>query len=165
MPNLRAPLPTDVVALLALVTESGSPVKRLQVMKRLKRRVRCPIPLNGMDCQFPYCGSDLPPDEPEATAELQKIVATANVPVTHCPPAKASSSKRMTAGPKLPSSSVRSLRGMETSNTIPYAFVWTKIGDEGGQSVKQILNRKELVFAGQDQQLLCYEQPVRVSSL
>jgi hypothetical protein len=42
-----------------------------EMMKRLKWRLRCPIPLNGMDCQFPNCGCDLPPDEPEATVETQ----------------------------------------------------------------------------------------------
>ena len=115
-----------------------------EMMKRLKRRLRCPIPLDGMDCQFPNCGCDLPPDEPEATAELQKIVSASNVPVTHCPPAKAPRSKHMTARSKRSSSSARSLRAMETPGTIPNAFVWTKIEAEGGQLIERILNRKEL---------------------
>ena len=112
----------------------------------LKRRLRCPIPLNGMDCQFPNCGCDLPPDEPEATAELQKIVSTANVPVRHFPPAKALPSKHRTVRSKPPSSSVRSLgrEAVTTPNAIPGAFVWTKIQAEAGQSIKRILNRKEL---------------------
>ena len=106
----------------------------------LKRRPRCPIPLNGMDCQFPNCGCDLPPDEPEATTELKKIVSTANVPVRHFPPAN------RTVRSKPPSSSVRSLgrEAVTTPNAIPGAFVWTKIQAEAGQSIKRILNRKEL---------------------
>jgi hypothetical protein len=115
-----------------------------EMMKRLKRLLRCPIPLNGMDCQFPNCGCDLAPDEPEATAELQKIASASNVRITHCPPAKAPGSKRMTARSKVPCSSARSLGAMRTPNVNPNAFVWTKMEDEGGQSIKQILNRKEL---------------------
>ena len=121
-------------------------MKRQEAMKRLKRRLRCPIPLDGIDRQFPNCGCNLPPDKPEATAELQKIVSTANVPVTHCPPAKAPRSKHLTAWSKPPSSSVRYFGGeaMTTPSAIPSAFVWTKMEDEAGQSPERIVNRKEL---------------------
>jgi hypothetical protein len=121
-------------------------MKRQEAMKQLKRRLRCPIPLNGMDCQFPNCGCDLtaPSDKLEALAELRKIVSAANVPVRHCPPGKGPWSRRAARSKLKPNLSERSLGPMEMPNVDPHAFVWTKIEAEAGQSIKQILNRKEL---------------------
>ena len=89
-----------------------------------------------MSCVFPDCGCDLPPDEPEATARDLSALVTAYLAkggkITKCRPGKKSSS------------SARSLEVMKTPYVNPNAFVWTKIQAEAGQSIKRILNRKEL---------------------